>query len=86
MSIYGMGYKIFVDIRFKGLDIKLVWEHAHTAHAGKAFHFFAVRVKKSFWNFDVRTVLKVTARPWVVVPALVSRTRFSCEGIISEIC
>jgi len=43
------------------------------AHAGKVFHFFAVRVKKSFWNFDVRTVLNVTARPWVVVPAIVSR-------------
>jgi len=47
------------------------------AHAGNAFHLFAVRVKKSFWNFAVCTVLKVTAQQWVVVPALVSRTRFS---------
>ena len=40
------------------------------AHAGEVFHFFAVRVKISFWNFDVRTVLKVTAQPWVVFQAL----------------
>ena len=54
------------------------------AHAGKAFHFFAVRVKKTFWIFDVRSVLKVTARQWVVVPALAFRTRFSRKDIISE--
>jgi len=80
MSISGMGYKIFVGISFKGFDIKLFGN----AHADNAFHIFAVRVKKSFWNFDVRTVLNVTARPWVVVAALVSRTRFSRVGIISE--
>jgi len=79
--------------QFMGWDMRYLWTFVlkdwilicfGNAHAGKAFHFFSVRVKKSFWNFDVRTVLNVTARPWVEVPALVSRTRFSREGIISE--
>jgi len=67
--------------QFMGWDIRYLWTLVlkdwilncfGNAHAGNAFHFIAVRVKKSFWNFDVRTILKITARPWVVVPALVS--------------
>ena len=83
-----------MSCQFMGWDMIYLWTLVlkdwilncfGNAHADKVFHFFAVRVKKLFWNFDVRTVLKVTARPWVVVPALVSRTRFSREGIISEV-
>ena len=68
MSIYGIGYKIFVDISFKGLDIELVRERRQQNKG--LYLFFAV--------------LKFTARQWAVVPDLVSRTRFSREGIISE--
>jgi len=76
----------FMDKRYlwalvlKDWLLNLFWN----AQAGKAFQFFAGRVKKTIWNFYVRTVLNVTARPWVVVPALVSRAHFSREGIISE--
>ena len=47
-----------------GWDVRYLWTLVlkdwilnwfGNAAAGKAFHFFAVRVKKSFWNFDVRT-------------------------------
>jgi len=79
--------------QFMGWDLRYLWTLVlkdwilnwfGNVHAGKAFHFFAVRVKKTFWIFDVRSVLKVTARQWVVVPALAFRTRFSRKDIISE--
>ena len=72
------------DIRYLWTLVLKVWilNWFENAHADKTFHFFAVRVKKSFWNFDIHTVLKVNVRPWVVVPALVSRTRFLREGVI----
>ena len=53
---------IYTDIIIYGYYVYIIYWFGN-AHAGKAFHFFAVRVKKSFWNFDVRTVLKVTAGP-----------------------
>jgi len=50
--------------QFMGWDIRYLWTLVlknwilnwfGSAHASKAFHFFAVRVKKSFWNFVIRT-------------------------------
>ena len=63
-------YDVKSTCQFMGWDMRYLWTFDlkdwifncfGNAHAGKAFHFFAVRVKKSFWNFDFRTVLNVTA-------------------------